>query len=105
MGKQGRAALEELAAVQKLVVAGALLPAVKENSNPLECQGANRRMVFLSSLTLQLVIGFGPGGARERMVGELVERLPEELYSRVVATTSSEHSLQPKRVAWLESLR
>jgi hypothetical protein len=55
------------------------LPAAEQDANPFEGQGAECGVVPLASGTLLEVEGFGLGGALTRAVGELVERLQQEL--------------------------
>src|SRR4029453_3214886 len=55
------------------------LPATEQDANPFEGQSAERGVVTFAGGTLLEIEGFGPGGAFTRAVGELVERLQQEL--------------------------
>ena len=68
--------------VKGLIVAGASFPAAEDDADPFEGQGAHGAVMGFTLLALRLVEGFGPLGAMDRLAGELVKGLAEELWAK-----------------------
>ena len=78
-GEVGDAFGLELLEVAGLGVGLSVFPAAEEDADPFEGQGADGGVVAVSASAEVVVEGFGPGAPLAGVVGELVERLAEEL--------------------------
>ena len=67
--------------IKSFVVGRVIFPAAKDDADPFEGQDADSAVVGFTFLTLGLIEGFGPFGARDRLAGELVKGLAEELWA------------------------
>src|SRR4030095_11750187 len=60
-----------------------IFPTAKQDSDPLVCQCANRRVVTLAALPEKFIMRFGPLAPSTRMIGEFLKRLSHEFRTRV----------------------
>src|SRR5437763_4800961 len=66
-------------AINLFAVRLAILPATKENPDPLESERSDNGVFRLAFCALLLVVGLGPRRGSNRVHGLLVKRLPQKL--------------------------
>src|SRR5437764_12469461 len=66
-------------AIHLFAVRLAILPATKENPDPLESERSDNGVFRLAFCALLLVVGLGPRRGSNRVHGPLVKRLPQKL--------------------------
>src|ERR1043166_6522930 len=77
-GPDRSATVDERAAIARLVIGGAVLPAPPDDAEPLEGQGSHRGVMPLPPPALQRVVAARPPRIPDGVVGELVDRLGHE---------------------------
>ena len=81
--EQRRTCLSQTLQIDHFVVRGAGLPALPDDANPLESQGADGGVMVFAFGALHQVIGAGPEGMLNGFAGELVKGLAKELGTEV----------------------
>ena len=66
---------------KSFVIGLATFPTAEDDADPFEGQDAYSAVVGFALLALGLVESFGPFGAMDRLAGELVKGLAEELWA------------------------
>ena len=72
-------ALFKCVQIKSFVIGLVIFPAAKDDPDPFEGQDADGAMVGFALLALGLIEGFSPFKAMDRLAGELVKGLAEEL--------------------------
>ena len=67
------------------VVAFVILPAAKEDANPLASEGAHDGVVFVAASFLLGIVGPRPGGMADRLAGVFMEALAQKFRTAVTA--------------------
>src|SRR6266851_10530249 len=84
--EQRRTLLPQSLEIDDLVVRGASLPALPDDSNPFESQSADSGVMFFAFGALLVVVSAGPEGVLDGLGGKLMKGLAKELGTKVAPT-------------------
>lgn len=77
--EQRRSFLSQILQIKNFVVRGAGLPTLPDDPDPFESQGADRGVMVFAFGALHSIVSAGPEGFGDRLGGELMKGLPQEL--------------------------